>query len=123
MIKRLILAFALAVSSAGCASQIMQGYIGEPIQEVMIDYGPPINAFDMPDGTRAFQWSMSSTYVTPTNVTTTTTPAGNMWFTNTRITGGQAITSSCVYTMFARWDDEQRTWIFTDFRRPNMMCE
>jgi hypothetical protein len=123
MIKQIILAFALAASLAGCASQIMQGYIGQPLQEVMLDYGPPINAFDMPDGSRAFQWSVSSTYVTPTTVTSTAIPAGNMWMTNTQITGGQAITSACVYTMLARWNEEQRAWIFTDFRQPNVMCQ
>ena len=101
----------------------MQGYVGKPLQEVMLDYGPPVNAFDMPDGTRAFQWSMSSTYVTPTTVTSTTMPAGNIWMTNTQISGGQPITSSCVYTMFARWNDEQGAWVFTDFRRPSALCQ
>jgi hypothetical protein len=114
---------ALALMASGCASSIMRGYVGKPLQEAMLDYGPPSNAFDMPDGSRAFQWVMNSTYVTPTTVTSTTTPIGNTWYTNTQIVGGQAISGQCVYTMLARWDAGQNAWLFYDFRPPNMMCE
>ena len=123
MAWRVFISAVLALALSACASQIMRGYVGKPLQEVMLDYGPPVNAMDMPDGTRAFQWAISSAFVTPTHVTSTTTPAGNMWLTNTQITGGQLITNSCVYTMFARWSEEQRTWVFTDFRRPSALCE
>lgn len=122
MAWRLILVV-LAMTLTACASQVMRGYVGKPLQEVMLDYGPPVNAMDMPDGTRAFQWAINSSYVTPTQVISTTAPVGNVWFTNIQITGGQLISSSCVYTMFARWSEEQRAWVFTDFRRPNAMCE
>jgi len=116
-----------ALALGGCASSIMQGYVGKSLQEAMIDYGPPANAFDMPDGSRAFQWVMSSTYVMPTTVTNsgTVTPVGNqaLWSQRTQISGGQAITSACAYTMIARWDEAQNAWIFTEYRRPRMMCE
>lgn len=105
----------------------MQGYLGQPLQAAMIDYGPPQNAFDMPDGTRAFQWVMSSTYVTPTNVNNygNAYAAGNAvnWYQNTQITGGQPITNECAYTMFARWSDAQNAWVFTSFKKPKMLCE
>lgn len=117
------LAIALAFLVTGCASSIMRGYIGKPLQEVMLDYGPPVNAFDMPDGSRAFQWRVNSTFVTPTTVTSSTVPVGNVWYTNTQITGGQAVTSGCIYTMLARWNADQNAWIFHDFRPPSALCE
>ncbi len=112
----------------GCASGIMRGYMGKSLQEAMLDYGPPANAFDMPDGSRAFQWVMSSTYVTPTTVTQygTARPGGFGsvdWSSRTSIQGGQAITGTCIYTMLARWDDAANTWVFYDFRPPRVMCE
>jgi hypothetical protein len=120
-----LLAFALGVSA--CASQIMSRYVGQTLQEAMIDYGPPANAFDMPDGSRAFQWVMTSTYVMPTTVTNSgsVTPIGNtaIWSQQTQITGGQPISSACAYTMIARWDEMQNAWVFTEYRRPRMMCE
>lgn len=127
--QRLLIAglVSIVLLVGGCASSIMQGYVGKSLQEAMIDYGPPANAFDMPDGSRAFQWVMSSTYVTPTTITNsgTVTPGGNqaLWSQRTQISGGQAITSACAYTMIARWDDAQNAWIFTEYRRPRMMCE
>ncbi|PZO54906.1 MAG: hypothetical protein DCF16_04190 [Alphaproteobacteria bacterium] len=105
----------------------MQRYVGETLQEAMIDYGPPTNAFDMPDGSRAFQWVMNSTFVTPTTITNSGTvrPTGYSatWTQNTQITGGQPITSTCAYTMIARWDDARNAWVFTEYRRPRTLCE
>lgn len=112
---------------AGCASQIMQGYVGKDVREVMLDYGPPANAFDMGDGRRAFQWVQNSSYTTPTyaNTTATATPAGyTTWVnSNTQITGGQTINSQCIYTLFARWDDTADGWTVVGFRKPSLMCE
>ncbi len=48
---RLILKFGvLLVALAGCASQIMEGYVGRDITDVMIDYGRPSNVIELPDG-------------------------------------------------------------------------
>ena len=114
---------AVALSVGACASSIMKSYMGEPLQEAMLDYGPPANAFDMPDGSRAFQWVITSAFTTPTTVTSTTMPIGNVWYTNTQITGGQAISGRCVYTLLARWEDLQNAWVFYDYRQPSLMCE
>jgi hypothetical protein len=119
-----VLAFVAVLAISGCATseQIMQGYVGRTLQDVMLDYGAPTNAFDMPDGSRAFQWAATSTYVMPTTVQTSTVPIGNTYMTNTHISGGQPITSSCTYTMLARWDEARNAWVFTDFRPPNWGC-
>ena len=76
----------------------------------MLDYGPPINTFDMGNGKRAFQWIMNNSYTTPsyaqTNgsattaglVTNSNTVNYQTWISlNTVITGGQTINNQCVY--------------------------
>ncbi len=112
---------------AGCASQIMSGYIGQSLQEVMLDFGTPVNAFDMPDGSRAFQSVLTSSYVLPTTIAQSgnAQASGNNlnWMSNTRITGGQPVTNTCAYTMLARWVDASNAWIFYDFRKPRFGCE
>lgn len=112
---------------SGCASTIMKSYIDKDVREVMLDYGPPSNAFDMGDGRRAFQWVMESSYTTPVvaNTSGNVSAYGNTaWVnSNTTISGGQAVTSSCTYTMLGRWNDSRQAWIITEFRKPNLMCE
>lgn len=100
------------LSLAGCASQIMQGYIGQDVREVMLDYGPPANAFDMGDGRRAFQWVMQNSYSTPTTASSTARVNNygySTWVTtNTTITEGRTVNSKCVYTLFGRWSEERK---------------
>ncbi len=115
----------------GCASQIMQAYVGQPIQTVMLDYGPPANAFDMPDKTRVFQWMMNQSYTTPIYVNTygsaTAMGTGNIangWMnSNSTITGGQTFTSTCVYSLFTKWNKKESTWYVTGFKKPDLSCE
>jgi hypothetical protein len=111
----------------GCASQIMKSYVGKDVREVMLDYGPPANAFDMGDGRRAFQWGINSSYTTPATATTTGTVnsyGASSWVnSNTMITGGQTINSNCVYTLFGRWNEKTDGWFVTEFKKPNLMCE
>ena len=71
--QKLICGFLLVILS-GCASQIMQRYIGQDAREVVVDYGPPANAMDMGDGRRAFQWVMDSSYTTPTTTSRAAAP-------------------------------------------------
>jgi len=117
----------LAIFISGCASQIMKGYVGKDVREIMLDYGSPSNAFDMSDGRRAFQWVQDSSYTTPVNATTTgnvSTYGTTSWVnSNTTITGGQTINSKCLYTLFARWNEATNGWVVTDFKKPNLMCE
>lgn len=112
---------------AGCASQIMNSYVGKDIREAALDYGPPSNAIDMGDNERAFQWVMNSSFTTPITATTTgsvNTYGPNSWInSNTTVTGGQTINSSCVYTLMARWNEHSESWIVTGYREPRFMCE
>ena len=111
----------------GCASQIMKSYIGKDVREIMLDYGPPVNAFDMGDGRRAFQWVKGTSYTTPATAYTTgsvNTVGYTSWVnSNTTITGGQTVTSTCVYSLFGRWNETAKGWFIEDFKEPNIMCE
>lgn len=117
----------LTILISGCASQIMKSYIGKDLREVMLDYGPPANAFDMGDGRRAFQWVMQSSYTTPvtanTNGTVSTYGSTSWVNSNTTISGGQTINSACAYTLFAVWNASTNSWVVTDFNKPKLMCE
>lgn len=125
MSKALLVAVTLAL--VGCATQIMKSYVGKDVREVMLDYGPPLNAFDMGDGRRAFQWTMDGSYTTPITATSTGTVSNigsTAWVnSNTTISGGQTINSTCIYTLFGRWNDERRGWLISDFKSPSLMCE
>lgn len=101
--------------------------IGKPIQTAIIRRGNPNNAFDMPNGTRAFQWSVSKVSYTPA----TAYQSGNIntygnsayWNSNTQIIGGHPITSTCLYTLYAKWDATQNTYVITGFEKPPLRCD
>ena len=124
---RLAFIAGLAFALVGCASSTLQSYVSKDIRQVMLDYGPPANAFDMGDGRRAFQWAIGSSYTTPTYATTTSSvsSAGHQaWVnSNTQVTGGQTVTATCVYTLFATWDDARKGWTVVGFNKPKIMCE
>ncbi len=129
--KRLLSVFVICFTLAGCASQIIQNYIGQPIQSVMLEYGPPANAFDMPDKTRVFQWVMHQSYTTPVHVNTYgnaniygSGSYANAWMTsNSTITGGETINSKCVYSLYSRWNKKDKSYYVTGFKKPSIMCE
>jgi hypothetical protein len=127
--KRLAVVVLVAVAAIGCASTHMKQYLGKDIREVVLDSGPPINAFDMSDGTRAFQFRWGGgTYVIPQTTTTTgsVTAVGNSaWFQSQSIaTGGGVVTSEgCVITYLARWDQQRQSWIVSNYRYPKgLVC-
>lgn len=128
-----IIMVAIAMALSGCASSIMQSYVGKDINEVIMDYGAPINSFDMPDGKRAFQWHDTVTYQSPAIVNTynngagTTLQSGSLYTHSYRgnstsvITPGYSNTDHCFYTLFAEKIGKQ--WIVTGFRKPRLACE
>lgn len=123
MKKVITIAILLAVS--GCASSMMQGYVGQSIQQVVAKQRPPDNIFDMGDGRRAFQWIKTETTTTPVTATNYGQAYGSgnsiYWTQNSRISGGEPITNSCTYTVYSRWNGT--VWIVEGFEKPNIMCE
>ena len=118
-------ALAAAFGLTACASSVMGGFVGQPVQNAVVKYGQPASAFDMGDGRRAFQWVIESSFTTPTTVRSTgiATPIGGsvLWTQNTQITGGQPVTSKCAYTMFGRWNGS--AWVIEGFQKPPLSCE
>lgn len=112
----------LVVVLSGCATMTMQGYIGKPITDVVMDYGPPANYVDLPDGKRAFQWAISKTRSTPMVINSTAYRAGPSATGFTTVSGGNTVTSGCIYTMIARWGAVSNTWIVEDYRTPSVAC-
>jgi hypothetical protein len=117
---------------SGCATQIMQGFVGQPVQNAMLKYGPPMNVMDMPDGTRAFQWEIKSSVVMPGTSTAYGTaniyaPPGSSFATvsgnsTTTYMPGQVINSRCLYTMYGQWQAARNAWIFTGYEKPPLIC-
>ncbi|TWX63190.1 hypothetical protein [Colwellia sp. C1TZA3] len=111
----------------GCASSHMKQYLNKDVREVAIDNGPPMNAFDMGDGRRVFQWRWGGgTYVIPetNNLSGNVTVSGNTaWYSATTIkTGGGTVSSmGCVLSYFAFWDKEKNAWVVKDYRVPKQL--
>jgi hypothetical protein len=115
----IIVVLGVVTALTGCASQIMKSYVGKDVREIMVDYGPPANAFDMGDGRRVFQWTKHNSIATPMTATTTWTWVNS----NTLITGGQTLNVDCIYTMFATWDDARKGWIVAGYKTPKLDCQ
>lgn len=74
---RAIFIAVLFVILSGCVSTHMKQYIGRDIREVILDDGPPVNAMDMGNGVRAFQFRIGGgTYRLPSTTTTSGTLTG-----------------------------------------------
>lgn len=101
---RILIALLGCVTLGGCVSTLAKGYVGKPIEEVMIGYGAPEHVFEMPDGRRAYQFRMGGgSGVLPGNTTSTGTVVGNTAVVNTTATPAAIFSSSgCLVTFIAR---------------------
>lgn len=124
--RKIILSIILMML-AGCVSTHMKQYMGKDIREVILDSGPPINAMDMSDGVRAFQFRWGGgTYSIPQTTTTrgTVTAYGNTaWLNSSTITsgGGTIHSEGCVITYLTAWNDVYQTWVVSSYRYPNQL--
>lgn len=122
---------AILLLISGCASQIMESYIGQPVQNVVLDYGLPESAMDLPDGRRAFQWIMIHTKARPARVETRSygtlshnVASSDIWLTSrSKISGGGVIENRCIYTLITEWRDDGKAWYVVSYRRPSLKCE
>jgi hypothetical protein len=124
---RLVLIACVLAAATACVSTHMKQYVGKDIREVVLDSGPPINVFDLGDGTRAFQfrWGGGS-YVVPQTTTTigsVTAVGNNAWYQQNSITsGGGVITSEgCVISYITTWSDERKGWVVSSYRYPDQL--
>lgn len=119
--------FCLALVSCATSSEVMSDMVGKPIQVAIIRRGNPDNVFDMPNEIRAFQWLISKTRYSASNIH----QVGNVytygntatWNSNAQIIGGNPITSNCLYTLYTKWNNEQKTYIISGFEKPPLRCD
>ena len=122
MIKKLCVAIFSVFILASCATEILKSYVGKDVREVMLEQGPPVNAFDMGDGRRAFQWATSENIFLPGQTTTSTSVVNGWITTNTSTTPSQNISYECIYTVFAKWDAAKKGWIVVGYQEPSFEC-
>lgn len=114
-----LFAMALAVVGlAGCASSVMETYVGQDITDVVVRYGPPLHSFEMPDGRIAFQWQDVNDIFVP--MTTTYSDYGYGGYATT--TGGYAGSYSCVYTFYTQ-ANSRGSYTVVGFEQPSWECE
>lgn len=119
-----LVAFSTAIMMAvtGCASQILESYVGKDITEVAMDYGIPTGVMDLPDGRRAFMWNRTATMTTPATTNISAVQSGN-WVTGSAYTfGGGTSVYQCTYTLIGQ-RNPQGSYTVVDFRKPQAMCE
>lgn len=127
VMRKILSIAAVIVSLAGCASQIMSGYVGQPITAVIAQYGMPSGSYDLEPGKRAFVWQMENSVIIPGSTTTTGTVVGNQIFTNSYNSGGYVATSTCAYVLHAQKtrDDVEgpAAWTIVGYDKPRFDCE
>lgn len=105
-----------------CASQVMENLVGKDVTEVQLQYGPPVNVLDLPDGRKAFQWRFDSTFVMPTTTSYTGVQNGNLISGNAYTSGGGVFSTPCFYTLFAR-PNKSQSYTVVGFQPPSLECE
>ena len=108
-------------SSAGCASDIMKNYVGQPVESVILDYGPPTAIVDLGQGERAYQWrKVSTSAVSGTSSGEVRHTKHGTVYEETE-TPGYIERQECFYTFYARASGGR--WFITNFRQPKLECE
>ena len=138
--------FAAVFALGGCATQVLENYVGTSLAQPVMDHGPPSAAFDMGDGRRAFVWTKTKRYTAPGTVVSsgsaftassgTLRSNGNHWTytgqATTNIYAAAIITPpenyawQCHYTVFAipiRTDIEgPASWRIVGYQKPKYGC-
>lgn len=115
-------AFVAVSVLAGCASEIMRGYVGQDITEVILDRGPPVAVFEMPDGRIAFQWQTTTGMVMPGYTSYSGYNYGNYVSGTAFTSGGSVYNYTCTYTFFGA-PNSQGSHTIIGFEPPDPMCE
>lgn len=105
---------------SGCVSDTMRDHVGQPINELVYEYGPPSGVLDLGQGERAYQWRNLSRPGVPRR------PYGDD-FDDYGSRGGYDASArpgrgidGCFYTFHARWSGR---WYVTGFQKPEPHCE
>jgi hypothetical protein len=121
-----ILALLACTALGGCfLVKSTKSYLGHDVAEIVRDYGIPLNAFDLPNGQREFQWAIGWGYQSATYADTlerVTSRGDRAWTaSNVPIAGGRPITGDCVFTLVGIWSESVHSWKVTAVRGPTMI--
>lgn len=119
---RFYFAFLLIVSLSGCATEILQSYVGKSITEPTLDYGPATNIVELGGGRRAYQWATTNSGVMPITSPTTTNIYGSGGYATayTSSTTYVPYSNDCLYTLTAT--QKGSDWIVDGIRQPTLAC-
>ncbi|MEL7198670.1 MAG: hypothetical protein AAGL10_10170 [Pseudomonadota bacterium] len=121
-LKGIVVVGMLSFALSGCASQILKGFVGRDVGTVIARYGPYENAFDMPDGRRAFQWRLVEESLVPTETVAEDVETHRSTRQNVRTTGGYWKEEVCFYTVYAV-PSGRDGWLIVDYEKPSFDCE
>ena len=118
---RIALAILPCLAFAGCASDIMKSYMGQPIEMAIADYGPPTETFSLPDGRKAFQWRKVQTIAVAEKTKTEVRETRYGERVESTTTPGYVRSEECFYTLYA--SSYGGRWVVSGFRKPSLSCE
>lgn len=122
MIRNLVVVMCFAILGA-CATDVLQGYIGKPITEAILDNGPPTNIVELGDNRRAYQWDVTKAGIVPITAPSTTYVYGSGISATATITSTTYVPyeQRCIYTVTAT-KSESGEYIVDGFREPEFGC-
>jgi hypothetical protein len=108
----------------GCTSsvEVMQSYIGQPIELVMLQNGPPVNVFELGPNRRAFQWQVNRTgsYQVSSPTTAVVYTGSGVATVMGQTTSNVPYSRTCLYTLSAT--SRQGRWIVDGYQQPAANC-
>ena len=115
------LALFAALIAAGCASDIMEGYVGRDITAVVANYGAPYRTFDVPGGRVAYQWRIIEHSDSPQEIDFNAARDGDAISGQVTISEARSRSHTCYYTFYTRRNGASVTIV--SFERPSFECE
>lgn len=121
------LVIGFAVTATSCVSTHMKQFIGQDIREVIMVNGQPIDAFDLADGKRAFQYRFGGGQLVQPSVSTESGTAirfkNQAWFEKQTITKPSRVVEleGCLISYIAWFDEQKNSWIIEDIRYPKQL--
>ena len=112
---------AALIGMSACASDIMKNYLGQPVESVVLDYGPPTTVVELGPGERAYQWRKVSTNVVSSSSSGEVRHTKHGTEYEETETPGYVERQECFYTFYARSSGGR--WFITNFRKPKLECE